>query len=63
MMGLVSFGLLRLLGSVFDARTFTDEFVQVAVTGGVSAALYLFLAHTFGVHEIGLFFKQVRQRL
>jgi putative peptidoglycan lipid II flippase len=63
LMGVVSFGLLTLLGSVFDARNFSNEFVLVASTGSISAALYLFLAHTFGITEISLFFKQIRQRI
>jgi putative peptidoglycan lipid II flippase len=63
LMGIVSFGLLTLLGSVFDARSFSNEFVLVASTGSISAALYLFLAHAFGITEISLFFKQIRQRI
>ena len=62
-MGLVTFGLLSGLGSMLDSRNLLHEFLLVAVTGGVSGALYLFLAHTFGISEISLFFKQVRQRL
>lgn len=63
LMGLVGWGLLRVLESPFHSSSLVDELVLVVGAGGVSAVFYLFLADRLGIEEIQLFFKKIRQKL
>lgn len=62
-MGAVGFAIYEGLRPYFVGHTLLHELAIVVTAGVSSGALYFLLANWLGIHEVKLFFKQIRQRL